>query len=596
MGRKITAAVWQGSISAIVLWLVFYLATPSTVWPLFGVPGVFIFICWIIAAVIDAFIEDDYDTHITKAAIFPIGAAVLYIGSFILGSGLFRADEYQHMIGSLETRVWTQDVQPKDPKHMRMSTRENAIYLAKKALGEAGAIGSQFVISEDHMTLQMINGELWYVAPLDFSGFSVWLNTKATPGYIMVHGEDPHRQPILKILLSDQQFRYMPEACFGNNLERHLRNNGYLGKGLAEYQFEIDDNQRPWWVVSTFEPTIMWSGKKVTGVAIVDPVSGDINFKRMGEIPDWIDRAIPSNYVKNYLDWWGEYTHGWLNSWWGTKDLTKPEDPNLIYASDQQPDWVTGLTSRNDKDDSLVSLVYTNSRTGKTVLYKTKGGGTDQAVLDAISKNQDVQYKKLHGVDPQLYNVYGIMSSVVPLLSENHAYQGVAIVDITNIQTVATGRNQFEALRAYQKLLSQFGQQVALDKTRDLQTIEGTVDRVKPDLLTTGAVYYVHLKGVPHLFTGGSADFHKLPVTEPGDKVKIEYFASGEDIVPMHNFDNLSLPLEVTKAQTEVTERSTQRRDKEEAQNEARTVTEEIKQMSPEQLRELGKKIRQPKK
>lgn len=588
LAKKFGSAISQGVIAWLVAWGILYLATPSTAYPLFGLPGFLILLCWIVAAIVDAIIEED----ITWVACFPVVVAIIYIGSFILGSGMFRADDYKNMIGQVDERIWTQDVQPKDPKHMRMSTRENATYLAKKVLGEAGAIGSQFNISEDHMTLQMINKELWYVVPLDYQGFSVWTSTDGVPGYIMVSGEDPHRQAILKMMPANQKMKYTPGAFFSEELERQLRNKGFINLALTDYTFEIDEAGKAWWVVSAYKPTILWNGEKLEGVVVVDPVSGDANLYPVEKIPDWIDRALPKNFIKNYLAWNGEYIHGWMNTWWGTKDIVKPEDPGLIYGVGDQPEWVTGVTSKNSKDDSLVALVYTNSRTGKSIRYKVAGGGTDEAVLDAVNKNNHVQFRKLHGADPQLYNVYGTMASVVPLLNESHAFQGVAIVSINNIQTVAVGNDQYEALREYEKLISRSGQQVVLDKERSLKVIEGVVDRYGQELLTSGTTYYIHISGVPHLFTGGAGELSvKLPMVRVGDKVKIEYYASGRDVVPMNSFDDLSLVLTETKDQKEVRQKSIERKTGEETRREASTVLENIKQLSPEQLKELGKQI-----
>ena len=585
--RKMDAAIIWGVIAFIIIWTTSYASTPTTVWPLFGIFGLWVVFFWAVTTIMDIGSQE----RVTPTILFPVGGVLIFVGSLILGSGMFRAQEYASLLGSMEPRVWTQDIQPKDPKHMRMATRENAVYLAGKTLGEAGAIGSQFQVSEKHMTLQRIKGELWYVAPLDFADFRSWNGSNGSPGYVMVHGEDPNRRAILKQLPEGQRLRFTPGAWFGDELERYLRNNGFLNIGLAEYKFEIDEDGKPWWVIPTFTPTIMWNGEKITGVVMVDPINGDTTFKPLDEIPGWIERVIPAFIVKQNIAWQGDYHDGWLNRVWIKKGLTEPEEPNLIYASDDTSEWVTGVTSTNASDASLIAVIYTNSRTGKSVYYETKGGSTDYGVVQAVDSHQDVQFKKLHGVDPQLYNVYGTMASVVPLLNENHAYQGLAIVDVMNIQTIAVGSNQQEAVRRYQQLMSRSGQQVSLDKTRGLETIEGIVDRFASDVISTGTAYYLHVENVPHLFTGGSTDSIKIPVTKLGDRVKIEYFASGEDVVPMRTFDNLSLVLQTTAAQTQVREHAEERRVNEEVSTEAQTVLEQVKNLTPEQMRELGKKL-----
>ena len=490
----------------------------------------------------------------------------------------------------MEERVWTEDVQPKSPEHMRMGNVENAVYAAQKVMGSAGAIGSQFAISEDHMTLQMINGSLWFVVPLDYAGFSVWTSTSGVPGYIKVSGEDPHRQPELVMLPDNQRMIYTPGAYFGNNLERYLRNTGYLNVGLGDWTFEIDETGKPFWVITAFKPTIMWSGEKVTGVIVVDPTTGATTFFDMGKIPDWIDRAVPASYVWNYLSWQGEYSYGWVNSWWGGKGLTKPENPMLIYGTGDEPEFVTGITSKSSKDDSLVALVYTNSRTGKSVKYVMKGGATETAVLDAVNKNQQVQFKHLHGAAVQLYNVNGIPTAVVPLLNESHAFQEVAMVSINDIQRVAVGTNQTQALRAYEALISEGGQRVALDKERDIQTIEGIVDRKSSETTPNATIYYILLKGVPHLFLieGGTPE---LIIANPGDKVRMEFYQSARDVVPVKSFVNLDIRLSTSITQQIVAGAVRTRQNQQETKEDAQTTLERLKKLTPEELQKLGKQI-----
>jgi hypothetical protein len=591
LSRKPIASTVQGVISFFLLWWFLYLGANSTVWPLFGVPGLYVFILWIIAAIVISVSDEAEGVQYFFAWTPVVLAFVVYIGAFFFGSEFVNTSSYQTMIGQVETRIWTQDIQPKDPKHMRMSNEDNALYLAQKAIGQDGTIGSQFEVESNEVTLQLIKGELWYVAPLEFRGYSTWSSNGTSPGYVMVSAENQELQPKLVKFPEGQGMRYSPSAYFDYDLERHLRQNGYLDRDIAAFNFEIDEHQKAWWIVTISKPTIMWWGDKVQGVAIVDPTTGDSTFYPLGSVPNWVDRVVPSSYVKNYIEWWGEYRHGWWNTWWAKQDMVKPGDMSLIYGENYEPEWVTDVTSTNGKDNSLVGMMYTNSRTGKSVYYIVPGGGTNSAVLDAVNNNPQINYRKLHGTDPQLYNVYGTMACVVPLFNDSHAFQGVAIVPVNNVQQVATGATQYEALRQYEKLLSNQGGIVALDKERSLKTVDGVVDRVSFDTSGTGNIYYVHVPGVPHLFTGGSTDWPKLPVTEKGDKVRIGYYDSDRDVVPLHNFDNLSLVLSESKDQATVSTNASEARQGQEAAQDANTVRSELQGLSDQQLQELKSKM-----
>lgn len=520
-------------ILTLIWWLAFWWIQPSSVWPLWGLYGLAVLINLVVTAVIAALLEDGWH----HSAWIPIALALVFTVRGCSGCSMFRADDYASMLGKVETRVWTQDVQPKDPNHIRLVPRELASWLANKQLGEAGGvIGSQFDVSTKHMTIQRIKGELWYVAPLDFEGFTAWTDADVSPGYVMVHAEDPERQVIVK---TDQKFKYMPNAYWGSNLERHLRNNGYRSKGLTDYSMEIDEEGQPWWVVTVFKPTIAYAGEKVTGVVIVNPTDGSHAFHEVGKVPEWVDRVFPKDFVKTYIADRGKFSGGWINSWWGKKGLTEPEEPSIVYGSDGQPYWVTGITSTNEGDESLIGLMYTNSRTGKTVFYKAVGG-TDAAVLEAV--NNKVRYKRWHGASPVLYNIYGTMASIVPLLGESHTFQGVAIVNVNSLQ-VAVGKTKLEALREYQKLLATSGQKVAPVTHHNSKKLTCPVSRFAPIVTDSGTRYYLYLSCENLVFSGTADLSPKLPLTQPGDEVTIEYIDSKENVVPILSFENASVPV-----------------------------------------------------
>ncbi len=589
IARRFTGAVIQAAISFFILWWIFYASVASTVWPLFGLPGLLVFFLWVIGGVVNSAYEGDNQFFCFLPAIVYI---VILAICGLIGNEFFMTETYRNMIGPVEVREWTQDIQPKDPKHMRMSTLDNAVYLTKKVIGQDGTIGSQFQVNPSELWLQMVKGELWYVAALEFKSYGAWNSKNVSPGYVMISAENPDVQPIIVNLPENQKMRYMPSAFFGKNLERHLRDNGYLGKGMANFALEIDDDGNPWWVVSIFEPQAMWWAAKVTGAAIVNPATGEIVFYPIGSVPHWVDRVVPGNYVSCYIDWWGEYVHGWWNTFptFGSHlDMVESGDCNLIYGEGGEPEWVIDVTSASSADNSLVGLIYTNSRTGKSIYYKVSGGATNSAVLEAVDHNPQISFRKLFGADPQLYNVYGTMASVVPLFNESHAFQGVAIVPINNVQHVATGDNQYKALREYEKLISDHGERVTLAAERVLKSAEYVVNRINSEVTSTGNLYYIYVLGMSHLFTSSSGDSPKLPMTLPGDQIKVEYYDSDRDVVPLKSFDNLSLKLIEDSSQREVRERALSQREDKEAREDSVTLENRLKGLSVSQMRELLK-------
>ncbi len=595
LARKPSIAVGQAIIAFFLNWAIFYGSAISSVYPLFGAVGFITLLWWVVSAFI-ATVNDEPIGWIPVAV-----GVVIYAGVIIFGtSAMFRSGDYASMmdyLGEIRDSVWTQDVQPKDPAHMRMGTSENALYRAKAIIGRDGTIGSQFEVNEGASTVQKVGNELIVAIPLDYVGYGSWSNTAGVPGYIKVSNEDPHRDPDFVTLPKGREMRYTPNAWFSYNLERHLRNNGYLNVGLTDWTFEIDEEGQEWYVVTVFKPTIGFSGEKVEGVVIVNPATGDNKLYPLGQVPDWVDRVVPGSFVKQYLSWKGEYAGGWWNTlpWAAQANLTEPtEDPMLIYGTGDQPEWVTDITSTNNADHSLVSLIYTNSRTGKSVRYQMAGGATSSKILQAVDNNSEVKYKQLHGAAVQLYNVLGLPTDVVPLLNSQHAFQGVAMVPINDFQSVAVGLNAHETQRAFEKMMSERDQRVAIEAKRDIQHVEGVVSRVSSETLQAGTTYYLYLESVPHLFTAGPGLSSKLIVTMPGDKVKIGFYSSDKDIVPMSDFDNRSVSLSKSPLQGNLESSATEHRSQEETAEDAKTILERMKNLSPKELQDLGKKI-QPK-
>jgi hypothetical protein len=496
----------------------FYASPPSPASPFWGNVGIVVLFLWLGSGVLVTAL----DRKASQALLFAFGGFLLMLARAMTGWAGIHAADYANLIGPIKEAAWTDGTQPKDPKHKRLVPLDLARWMADKQLGEApGAIGSQFHVDKDRMTIQLIHDELWYVAPLDFSSYSVWSSVARTPGYVMVSGEDPNRAPKVVTNLS---LRYMPGAYFGDELGRYLFSHGYASYDLEDYTFEIDEGGRAWWVITLTRPSISWWGDRVAGVVLVDPQTGETSFQAMGHVPDWVDRVMPAELVSQYVDAHGTLAGGWM-----------------IHGSDGQPYWVSEITSTGQHDLSLLGLLYTNARTGAVTLYKAKGA-LDKGVLNAVDGK--VAYRKWHGDSPVIYNLYGTMGSIVPLLSDgSNVFQGVAIVDIAKPTEVAVGEDFDSALREYQKLLGQSGNGAVPELTKVTKNVEGTVERFAASTGPQGTTYYVLIDGSRVIYTGGVALSPKLPLVKVGDKVRVTYIDSPESVVPMQTFDDLTLPL-----------------------------------------------------
>ncbi len=236
-------------------------------------------------------------------------------------STFFRAQDYARLVPHIEQREWSADFQPKDPRHFRVSSPENATFLAGRALGQAttlgptggpNAIGSQFKVFDEVSSTQIIGHELWTIVPLDWSGWGPQFSGAAgVPGYIKVAGENPIIPAEYVSFKPGKEFRYTPEGIWGNNLDRLIWRH-HPDKYIADTHLEIDEEGEPHYIISLAEPTIGWWGEKVIGALIVNPVTGAgvETFIPLGEVPSWVDRVEAEYIVHRNIDYHGKYAQG----------------------------------------------------------------------------------------------------------------------------------------------------------------------------------------------------------------------------------------------------------------------------------------------
>ena len=571
-------------INFIVALIVGYLVTPFFYGPFWGMT-----LSLIIFGAINSFIAGIMEDRITTGGMVYATFVVVIMFRGCAGMPMWNADDYRAMLGDVEERNWQDDMSPVDITHIRVVSKEQARWLGNKVIGEAeGSIGSRYEIGD--YTIQRVQEELYWVAPLEFRGFSKWISYKHSPGFVMVSAEDRNRSPEL---FTDFKMRYMTSSYFGTKLRRHLYTHGWASHGLTEYSFELNDNLQPYWVITVFHPTIQYFAKTVDGVLIVDPETGETTFYQGNEVPDWVDRVYPEDFAESYISWYGKFVQEWVNSWWGEENVEKPtpygqdsDDVMLIYGSDGNPYWFTGMTSSSAADQSLTSFVLMNSRTGKARKYRATGPN-EEAVLEAV-QNSVSNYAGYRGTQPIPYNIYGEFTWVVPVVSEKNILQRVALVRASNA-TVKLGMDLRESLREYRVLLSSAGFSTAPTSSADYMSHEGLqLSRLSREVTTTTTLYYLYFDEVPGIiFTATSNVSPEITISQPGDTVNIGYIETREPFLQLNAFDNLGLTVRPSAEQVKLSERRAGTDSAQEQRTMVREVRQELDNLSPEELQQL---------
>lgn len=480
---------------------------------------------------------------LSKAHKFLFGAAaVIFIYITILPlfttAPMFHAGDYRKMVGKVhDGKDMANHIAPISINKVRVVDESLAHLLGEKILGSDPALGSKSEIGE--FAIQKVNNELYWVAPLLHSGFFKWMNnTAGTEGYVMVSATNERDVKLIQnINGKDLKLKYQPGAYFGSDVERHLYFNGYATTGLFDYNFEIDDNGTPYWIVTKYRKEVGFAGNDAYGIVIVNAQNGDIREYGIDEAPAWVDRIQPLEFVAEQLSDWGEYVHGYWNFSNENKLMITETDLTLVYGEDGKSYWYTGVSSVG-KEESAVGFMLVNTRSKEATLYKQSGATEYAGQRSAEGK---VQEKGYNASLPIPYNINNIPTYVMTLKDDGGLVKMYAMVAISDYTIVGVGNTMRETLMSYKSVYNMAGNKMSPGTQTSRKILNTIVTRIQSDIKNGNSFYYFTVTDYPKIFIGSSQISNELPVTMAGDSVKISFDVDTEEVVDVSSFDNLKL-------------------------------------------------------
>ncbi len=479
----------------------------------------------------------------------PLGVLVFMIGAGIFSSAAFHSDSYNNMlkVDEVNFEQFSSDVDVIPVDKMIVTDHDLARKVVEDRLEEDPGLGSRCVVGD--MTMQQLTGsftidggrklefdnDVIWVAPLEHSGFWKWVNNDVTPGYMLVFANDPTKTyKITEINGQPLKLRYIESGCFGDDIERKIRKSGYATQGITDFNFEIDENGRPYWVLCNHRPTIGFGARDAKGVITVDCQSGDVKQYTIDEAPNWIDHIQPEEFVSRQIKWWGELKHGWWNSLFAQRDVQEPTPGMVLVYSEGKCFWYTGVQS-SGSDGATSGFMLIDARNKQTRYYKVSGVNEQEA--SRIVEDQNFA-KAAHysATSPVLYNVRGVPTYFMTLKGESGNVTGYAFMAVTNRQAVGVGKSKREAETNYLQAMKRTGNDSIADGSVKLEVKKLTVR----DITNEQDTYYVLFVEVPGKeFTGSSEFFRELKWTKPGDQVEVTYGEGLSDVIPLDTFDNI---------------------------------------------------------
>ncbi len=476
---------------------------------------------------------------LSKIFFIIIGALLFYIIGLPLLTSLpmFRSEAYKNLIGKVANgKAIANHIAPISIDEIRVVDQDLAYLLGDKILGSQPALGSQVELGD--FCIQKVGKDLYWVAPLLHSGFFKWFNNQeGTAGYVMVSATNERDVKLVQnIGGKDIKIKYQPEAYFGSEISRHIYMHGHETVGLTDYTFEIDDNGKPYWVVTKYDKKVGFSGNDAIGIVVVDAQTGDMKDYSIANAPKWVDRIQPIDIIEDQLTDWGEYVHGYWN-FSNANKLQITEGLTLVYGKDNKSYWYTGLTSVG-KDESAVGFVLVDTRTKEATFYKQSGATEIAAQSSAQGKVQEKKYK---ASTPIPYNINNIPTYVMTLKDEGGLVKMYAMVAISDYTIVGVGNSMRETLTAFKNVYNMAGNKLNATSFTNKKSLKSVVTRIHNDVKNGNSFYYFTTKDYPNIFVGSSQISNQLPVTIVGDSVSVSFDVDKEEVIDVSTFENITM-------------------------------------------------------
>lgn len=498
----LTLPAWNLSSSGIYWYGIFVLA--------FAAVG-----CWIVGYQEDLYLP----AYITSG--IAVGIFVIWLIGIIAGSPLFHAYEYYQRL-AVEESTFENAIPSLTWDQVPKVDHESAKKLANTQLGTLNDdLVSQYEL-EDYQTLINISEQPYRVSPLGHAGLFKYNQNKfdGAPGLVKVNAATQEQ----KYVELEENLIYSKSSFFARDLKRHLRSM-YPSTLFSSTSFELDDNNKGYFVTSTYVATAGIGGCKVpTGVILLDPNTGKTSRYDQDEIPTWIDHGADKDILISMADSWGLYKNGyWITTFVGSQKGCKETSEGSTYLAFNNDVYIyTGITSLTN-DASNVGFILINMRTTEAKFISCSAAYETAAQKSAEGKVQDLGYKATF---PLLLNSAGVKTYFMSLKDNDGLVKMYAFVDVEDLQIVSctdVSEGIEAASAAYLKLLTN---KVSVDSST-IEELTIKIDELAVAQIEGNSVYYIVSNGklfVANIKVGQNI----LPLVKLGETLQVKCIEAAE--------------------------------------------------------------------
>lgn len=457
--------------------------------------------------------------------LIPIFCGLVLVFGNLASAPIFNAKRYASLL-KVENRDFVEDIpESENVDNIALMDTNSARIFGDRKIGSLSDVVSQFEVESAYTQINIDNKPM-KVANLRYADFFKYLSNKSEgiPGYVMVNPVDSTS----KYVKLSKGMKYVPSGYFNDKIMRHVQM-GNPTKIFEGCYFEVMDDGTPCYICPVLHARVgLFGGMDVKGAVICDPVSGDMQYYDVSEIPTWVDRVYDGELLERKYNWYGVYSNGYWNSIVGQKGCVQTTD-DYGYKTIEDDVWIyTGVTSVTG-DASNVGFVMINQRTSEARYYSISGAEEYSAMASAEG---EVQEKKYTASFPSLINVDGNPTYIMVLVDNGGLVKMYAMVNVEQYNLVATGESQSEVFAKYRKLLKTEG--ISGNGGSGSDDGESVVDEVT---FTVKDIQYVTMNGETFVYIKDEqGNVYKQQFSEDeniifvsvGDRVKITYESSGE--------------------------------------------------------------------
>ena len=459
-----------------------------------------------------------------KPYIIPLALTAVMIFILFISGTFFNGVRHSEILKVTESDFTADLSESVGTDSIALMDTASAQMLGDREIGALSDVVSQFDVSYNYTQIDY-KGRPVKVAALEYAGYFKWANNKAkgTPGYVSV---DP--VSMSASFNKTEGMKYVPSAYFGEDAFRYLRTK-YPTTMMSNLHFEIDENGKPYYVVSVVDHTIaLFGGETVTGCIVLDPVTGETVKYELSEVPRWIDVVFSGDLICEQYNWHGMYRNGYLNSLFGKKDCKQvtqyfaddeesyDETPvsDYGYVAKDGDIWIyTGVTSLNG-DSSNIGFLLANERTGESRYYPVAGADEKSAMAAAEG---EVQEKGYQASFPSLINIDGHPTYIMVLKDSGGLVKLYATVNVQQYNIVTTATTQAECIRKYKTALGISANDIPSEEARDITVTIADIKYIDID----GNTYIYIIDTEKNIYKAKAADYENMLLLQKGDRAEI---------------------------------------------------------------------------